>query len=275
MFLLVLTLSIWAVARFCHHQTKGFRLSKLKHNTTCLAHQRSPSLTSDQRALLDQKFHYLGRGLQCFAFLSEDGQTVLKLFNNRYQNRLFWLQSTPLRHFFHHKIAYNQKKWALSFASYEVAFESLKEETGLLFFHPKPCTECPLVTLVDPLHISHKIDLAKTAFVLQKKATMAYPYLDTCSADQAQSAIQSLVTLMQKKMSLGINDRDPLIRTNFGFLEGRAVQVDIGPFSLDPTLKDSQSHKEEITKITLSLKHWLEKHHPEFLPHLYDAIENL
>ena len=270
--LLMIALSCWGMARFSHHQTKGFRLSKLQSNTTCLSHQHSPALTAEQKALLNQKFHYLGRGLQCFAFLSEDGQTVLKLFNNRYQNRLFWLTCTPLRPLFDHKIAYNQKKWALAFASYELAYSRLKEETGLLFFHPQPCTDCPAVTLVDPLNIEHRVDLSKTAYVLQEKAIMAYPYFDTCSAPQAERAIQSLVALMQKKMALGIADRDPLIRTNFGFVEGRAVQVDIGPFSLE---KISRNQKEEITRITLSLKHWLESHHPEYVPYLYEAIENL
>lgn len=266
----------WGCARFCHHQTKGFCIGKLQHNTSCIAHPHPEALE-----LRDQTFQYFGRGLQSFSFLSEDQTTVLKLFNNRYQRRLSWLQWIPpigpLKSMKEKKITYNQNKWALTFESYALAFHTLKEETGLLFFHPNACGQCPTVTLVDPLGIAHKVNLSNHAFVLQKKASLAYPYLESCvnEPEQAREAIFSLVHLIKKKMDLGIADRDPLIRTNIGFLNGRAMQIDIGPLSLDPTLKQADRQQQEIPKITLSLKHWLENHHPELLCYLNEALQTL
>lgn len=269
---LILTFSlvaIWGTARFCHHQTKGFRLSKLVGNTTCLS-QLSPPLPKELEKNLDQKFRYFARGHQSFSFLSEDGKYILKFFNNRYQNRLFWLKFTP----FKTKKILSREKWAKTFTSYQIALDHLQKETGLYYLHPAKSTDCPKITLIDPLGIEHPIDLNNHAFALQKKATMAYSYFTRCAEEKdfskAREGFASLFSLLQKKMELGIGDNDPLIRTNFGFIEGDAVEVDLGPFSYAPTVKQH----EEIQKIALPLKHWLENHHPELLPAFYDALEN-
>ncbi len=273
-------LSFWGAARFTHHQTKGFRLSKLIANTAPIPVSQSP-ISLEIEKILQQDFHYLGRGLQSFSFVSEDGTTVLKLFNNRYQNRLFWLQFLPgigpLKNWRDTKIAYNQRKWKEAFASYELAFENLKNEAGLLFLHTSPSKDCPIVTIIDNLQIAHRIDLSTAAFALQKKMDTAYPYLNSCAHDpiQIKNALSSLISLLKKKMDLGIGDNDPLIRTNFGFIEKQAMQIDIGPFSWDPSLKNIDRQKVEIAKITVSLRHWLEKHHPEHLQILDEVLENL
>ncbi len=270
---MVVALSLWPLARFCHHQTKGFSLAKIQGNTTCLPDQTSSPLPDSISHLLDQKFTYLDRGLQSFSFLSEDGKFVLKLFNNRYQRRVFWLKLLPGSK---NKIAYNLTKWSMAFESYQLAYEQLQTESGLLFFHPQKSSDYHQVTLVDTLGSPHTIDLSKFAYALQKKATLAYPYLTDCVQEgrweEAEKALTSLVALIKRKMDLGIADRDPLIRTNLGFLDGKAMQIDIGPLSCEKTPKNKDQQKEEITKVTLSLKHWIENHQPELLPLFYEAI---
>lgn len=281
--LFIYCLCIWVIARFCHHQTDGFRLEKLRDNTTRIQKQISEPLPIKEKEILNQKFHYLGRGLQSFSFLSDDGTTVLKIFNNRYQKRLKrlkWVPSIgPFKTWKDEKIAYNQRKLRLSFASYELASTLLKKETGLLYLHPEK-TEgiCPTVSIIDKLNIAHKIDLNRIGFALQKKATLPYLYLKACAEKQdwqrARNAIKDLVHLMKYKMELGIADRDPLIRANCGILEDRAIQIDIGPLSLDPSLKNAARQKKELKRMTLSLRHHLENHHPQMLPYFYEAIEN-
>jgi len=269
---IALLMSLWMLARFCHHQTEGFRLSKLQGNTTILNEQVSEPMPPKMENLLHQKFHYLGRGIQSFSFVSEDGKTVLKLFNNRYQSKIFWLKKIPFFGFIQNKISYNKKKLAWTFASYQIAYDKLKEESGLLYFHPQKTSKTLPVTLIDKLHIAHTIDLNQMGFALQKKAVLAYPYLDSCTEKEAKEALFSLVRLLKRKMDLGIGDRDPLIRANVGFLENRPMQIDIGPLYLDSAKKNPI---QEITKMTLGLKHWLEKAHPEMAPFLDEAIQNL
>jgi len=266
-------MAVWGTARFCHHKTKGFRLSKLTGNTTCLP-QESPPLSNELKQVLEQNFRYHARGLQSFSFLSEDGKYVLKLFNNRYQKRLFWLGLTPLKN----KKIYNQNKWAKTFTSYQIALDHLQEETGIVYLHPAKSIDCPKTTLIDPLGIKHPIALNNFGFALQKKATMAYPYFAKCAEEKnlekARLAFASLFSLLNRKMEQGIDDNDPLIRTNFGFVGDQAIEVDIGPFSYNTALLTSEEKLEEIQRIALPLRHWLENHHPELLPAFYDALEN-
>lgn len=284
LFSILWILAIWGAARLSHHKTDGFRMEKLRGNTTGIAEQASLAPSLDQRAVLSGKFTYFGRGLQSFSFLSEDGETVLKLFNNRYQKRLFWLSLTPsvgpLKKWKTERVAYLKKKLHMTFESYQLAYEKLTKQTGLIYLHLQRSRDLlPEVAIVDNLGIEHKIDLNEVGFALQKKATMAYAYLDKCALNQdlgkARLAISQLVQLLKGKMEMGIADRDPLIRTNFGFLNDRPMQIDIGPLSLDPHLKNSERQREEIKKITLSLKHWLETKHPEMTPFLTEALENL
>lgn len=264
-------LFFWGLARFCHYQTKGFRLSKISHNTSCF-HQTSPNFPKNLQDIMHQKFYFFGRGKQNFSFLSEDKKFVLKLFNNRYQNRLFWLRYFPLQK----NITYNKEKWEKTFKSYQIASEQLSEETGLLFFHPAQSEDCPKVTLIDPLNIAHQIDLNQYAFAIQKKALLAYPYFEECAKKKdfikAAKGFHSLFSLFKYKMDLGIADNDPLIRTNFGFYEDKAIQIDLGPFSFNEELKSLKKQKEEIKKIALPLQHWLESNHPELLPLFYDTL---
>lgn len=266
-------LGFWAAARFSHHQTKGFRLSKLQNNTADFSAHSSP-LPPECRTILNQSFRYYGRGLQSFSFLSEDGKTILKLFNNRYQTRLFWLRFFP----FKEKISRNRKKLEHTFTSYEIASKDLKEETGLIYFHPTRSTDCPMVTLQDPLGIKHILNLNQYAFVLQKRAILVYPFFAECAREgkenEARAALHSLFFLFKEKFNRGIADRDPLLRTNFGFSEGKAMQIDLGAFSYDEEVKKKQRQKEEMEKITLALKIWLENHYPELIPEFTHALQN-
>jgi hypothetical protein len=273
--LLLILVSLWPVARFCHHETKGFRLTKLQNNTTCLPNQSSPPLPGELLPLLDQPFTYFGRGLQSFSFLSKDGEVVLKLFNNRYQRKLILLKLLPFKSLTIKKISYLQKKWAETFQSYELASTLLKPYTGLLYFHPQKSSDCPVITVIDRLGIAHQIDLSQVAFALQKKAKSAYCYLSEMakggSEQEAKAAFASIVSLLKKRIELGVHDKDPLIRTNLGFLGNEAMYIDLGPFLLE----NQELQKEEIVKITLSLRHWLEKNAPELLPYFFEALDTL
>jgi len=270
-------LAIFATARLCHHATRGFCLSKVQSN---LCHSRDT--TTDQEAafvdsLFAQKFHFLGRGLQSFVFLSEDGQYVLKLFNNRYQRKihLFSLLShLPLvSTWSQERVHYYQTKLAKTFASYTLAFDAMQEKTGLLYLHLRQTSHLTTpLTVEDPLHICHTLDPNHTGFLIQKKATLVYPtlttYLEQRDMPAAQQALTSLIELFVWKGRHGIDDNDPLIRTNYGFIDGRAIQIDVGPLSRREKRQNVEEQKAEIEHITTSLKNWLNENAPELTPFL-------
>lgn len=276
------TLSAIGVARFCHHATKGFRLSKVQNN---LMPDASASKTSvEQRELLtalaNQKFHYFSRGLQSFVFLSEDGTTILKLFNNRYQSNISLysvLSHLPLMgKWAAEKRDYFQTKLGKTFDSYEIAFNEMQDKTGLLYIHLAPTTDLPpQVTIIDPLGISHPVNLNETGFLIQKKADLVYPTLQSLIAahkfEEAKEALSSLVSLFFWKWRHALSDNDPLIRTNYGYIDGKAIQIDVGPLSHGGAPLDQ---KQEIEKITASLKFWLTQNAPDLVPFLDQELHH-
>jgi len=262
------------IARFCHHATQGFRLSKVQSNfipnqPIAAASEKDKEFLS---ALFQQKFHFIGRGLQSFVFESEDAKYVLKLFNNRYQRKiqLFSFLShfpflgqwaLPQAHYF-------QGKLLKTFKSYQIAFDEMQDKTGLLYIHLCPTSNLPnQVTLIDPLRIFHEIDPNKIGFLIQKKAALVYPalkeYLKQRDIEGAKYALSSLLKLFLWKWHHAIADNDSLIRTNYGFINGEAIQIDVGPLSKQTVLQDMEQGRQEIERITASLKFWLNENAPE------------
>lgn len=273
--ILLLCLTLIATARFTHHQTHGFRLSKIRHNL-CKEKQWISS-SKQEKNLFDQPYHYLGRGLQSFVFASDDGKYVIKIFNNRYQNLIKTYQLLShipfLNSWASTKASYYHSKLLRTFTSYQIAENALHEEAGLIYSHLNASSDLPnQLVIIDPLHIAHILDPNELGFIVQKRATMFYPalqhYIQTGQIEQARDAIGSLLQLFQAKYEKGIADNDPLIRTNYGLIDGKAVQIDVGPFSYVQEMADSNHYLPEILKSSTSLKHWLENNAPELADEL-------
>ncbi len=107
----------------------------------------------------DQPYEYLGSGAQFYAFVSRDKCFVLKLFKTH-----------------HGLFATKEKKRnriSRLFKSAKLAEEFLSEETGILLLHLAKTKHFGEITISDPLHIAHLLNLDRTAFVLQKYAQPA------------------------------------------------------------------------------------------------------
>jgi hypothetical protein len=280
--ILLLCACLIGIARFTHHQTHGFRISKITGN---LCEEKEwISSESPSEELFAQRYHFLGRGLQSFVFASEDGKYVIKLFSNRYQSWITfytYLVHLPLiSSWAQERFQYFHAKLLRTFTSYQIAHEELYNEAGLIFTHLNPTNDLPdRLTLVDPLHIEHTINPNIHGFIIQKRATLVYPTLlsqiQTGNIDEAKQAISSLIQLFITKYEKGIADNDPLIRTNYGFIDGTPIQIDVGPFAKDPQVALPSRYQQEILKSTDGLKHWLENNAPELSPFLDETLELL
>lgn len=277
-----LTLAIGTV-EFCKKKTAGFAVWKVQDNFG-LAHPEKSRVCLPQEIdiLLNQSYKYLGRGKQSFVFASEDGKYVLKLFNNHYQRKTQYfslLSHIPfLGTWARQKAEYNKHKLHLTFTSYSIALSKLKDETGILYVHtsPKEKSSFPL-HIVDKLGIHHKLPVEKSAFLLQKRAEAFYPSLLSLKKrgddQKAKLLLDSLFDLLITRYSKGIFDNDPLLRTNFGFVGDQAVEIDVGPFSENPSMKDPAIYSKEIVRITTSLRLWLEENYTELLPELENQCQ--
>lgn len=265
-------------SEFCKKKTAGFTTLKVQNNFDLALPEPSAEgsfFSQEVEEIVDQPFRYLGRGKQSFVFASEDGKYVLKLFNNSYQRKvsLFSLLShLPfVGTWAQEKAEYNQHKLHLTFTSYQIARDRLQEETGFVYLHNTPKALRPL-HIIDRLGIHHTLSPESTAFLIQKRAQPFYPTLLSLKKEgdleKAKALLDSLFDLLITRYQKEIFDNDPLLRTNFGFLQDKAVEIDVGPFSLRPEMADPAVYSKEILRITTSLRHFLEENYQELLPEL-------
>lgn len=287
-YVLLLLIFFFPVRQFCSRKTAGFSLFRIQSNFAYNPHWDTPELTQTEKtamdAILEQKFHYLGKGGQCYAFESEDGKYVLKFFKLYLRRLPSWAFAIPLSDSYQKMLERKQKvrasKLERDFNSYKLAFTELKEETGLIFIHLNKTQELKkAVTIIDKLHIEHVINLDKTLFVLQKKAELVYPHLNRLmredNKEKAKEAVQSILTLIHDRAQKGIFDEDARIHCNFGFIDNEAVLIDVGRLKIDPQIKVPAVYQKDLLKITRRFKQWLEVHHPSLATYLDEKLDEI
>lgn len=227
-------LAVIGIERFCHKETDGFRIDKIHTARASLASH--PLIEQARvRKILNQPFTYLGKGAQCYVFESEDKNYVVKFFRAAESEPLRILSFLPFN-FLKEKVAAKQEKRMRDFASYELAYTNLKEETGLIFLHLDTSSDLQkAILLVDKLNIKHKIASDRYAFALQKRAdlvkTAVKGWMEKGEEKRAAGALASLVQLLSLRAKKGIYDADPNLSKNFGFVGERPIQIDCGGFS--------------------------------------------
>ena len=235
---------------------------RLEHPTR--SDWESPSVIDDRQAfeILSQPFYYLDRGAQCYVFASLDGNYVLKMF--RYDRSLVKKTKGSL-----------QEKIDHLFAACVLAQSYAQEETGLLFLHLN-CSQnaWPVLQAKGPLGQSLRIPLDRYRFAIQ---TRVKPFQDSLlgayeKGDEImmRKQIDSFVNLIKSRSDKGIFNSDPSLNRNFGFLEGRAFELDFGNYSLG-----GASQEWEFSYYTHRLRSWLAENAPEWVAYLDKKVNDV
>ncbi|HSX11969.1 MAG TPA: hypothetical protein VLF61_00570 [Rhabdochlamydiaceae bacterium] len=218
---------------------------------------------SDQTSpetLLSQPFYFLGSGVQYYAFVSEDQKTVLKIVKPYHLCPNFILSPFP------QVLAKRKKRLDAIFQSAKIAYEELKEETGLHFLHlNRTAGKYPHIKLYDKLGICHEVSLDDTAFALQKKADAYFSHTDL------RSMIDQTIALIRHRCEKGIACSDAVLSKNFGFSGEQAMEIDIGSFTRNPLLAKPYAIQRELLFETAPLKERL-KEEPELLQYYYEKL---
>ncbi len=207
--------------------------------TPSYPNQASKQLASE---ILKQKFTYLGCGGQLTAYESADHQYVIKFFNPR--NSLF----------------NRRKNLEKNFKRYEMSLKDLKEETGVVYNHFDASTVLnQSVEVVDKEGKFYQIPLEKYPFILQKKVELALPYLDKLYKEgrvaEAKEAARQIYALFVSRTKKGYRDHSQNLAVNYGFCEGKAVQLDPGRIRKDKAV--AQNSRKEMERITKNIKRYL------------------
>lgn len=187
---------------------------------------------------LKQRFSYLGRGHQCYAFESEDGRYVLKLPRSDRYLVPFWLRACSFSFLDAYRESLRQEKarrLRFMLGSFQIAFTELRQETSLLYLHLNQ-THCfgSQATLRDRIGRTYRIDLDTSAFVLQRKKPLMMPAFQRAlregDREAAQEILRAFLEVVAIRAEKGIFNKDPSFLKNFAFEDGKGIQIDIGSF---------------------------------------------
>lgn len=255
----------------------GFAIDKIQTSLPNNPDWDLPGIRQEDRVILNQPYYYIGRGLQFYAFASADGKYVLKFMRHQRlepQSFFKWLPPIPgLKTIKENHIALCQKRVGYIFRSLKVAIEDVPEATGLLYVHlNKGHDGLGSVTIFDKMHNKYEVELDKTEFVLQKKASLIKPVfiklMQEGDVEGAKERINQIFALLAGCAKKGVCDTDgALIRkNNLGFLPDRAIYIDTGKLARKESIKTLQRFSEDLKRLQ-PLYEWFLEHYPELARH--------
>jgi hypothetical protein len=272
----------FAFLGFIDWRKDGFYLSKISSDKEVLCEKQCLYLSQEEKLqldkILDQKFFYLSKGRQSFVFLSEDGEYVIKFFNKHHYLFPKWLKRLHLPAFLEEwkarKIHNRKKRKHTTFYSYQLAFQKLKEQTGLVYIHfqKEPIFSKPL-EIEDRTHKSFLVNLNALEFVIQKKVILLTEEIRNFQKEKNIFAVEKLLSQflenIYQRCEKKIVDQDLDAPINYGTMEGNVMVFDAGRFSQHSEGFFSQ----EMRKSVESFRVWLEKNAKEHVRFFDEHVE--
>lgn len=270
-------------------RTSGFNVDKILSRLAYNANWEIDPISEGQREALIQEvfpqtYYYLASGNQCYAFISEDRRYILKFFKMQSLFPKGWLNGFPFSLL--QKIGFkNEKNNQLFseriFASYKDAYQSLREETGLMYIHFNKSREFrSTVILIDAKGKRHSLDLDKVEFVVQKRAQRIFDHLNALfeegKIEDMKISIRSFLQLIAVRCEKGFVDQDLSIRNNFGFVTNEeAIQFDCATLTRDSSMKYPLNFRHEIMQVAERLDLWAQEYCPELTLFIQDEAQRI
>jgi hypothetical protein len=270
----LLGISFLGIQDFCRNQTHGFSLGKTISSYPNKGELKlNPDELSSIQEILKQPFHYLKKGYQCYAFVSQDEKYVLKLLNWKPLEAPSWTRHLP-RILKISLLEGKRRKKEHDFNSYEIAFNELKEETGLVYLHLEKTEglDTP-ICIYDPIKIRHIIPADQIEFILQKKTELFLPFFEKNKNDDEKmfSFFSQLLNVVQNRTKKNIIDSDISLEHNLGVCEGKPILYDVGNLSYKEATSAPLS--ESLQKELKLVLNWLKINNPKLAGFLSQKIE--
>lgn len=218
-----------------------------------LPYPENDRLTPEVAKLLDQNFSYLNKGAQSYAFLSEDGQYVLKVIKQKRLRPALWeklFEKMPLTASLAAPVsAFKARNRALILKGCTVAARC-RDLTGLVYSHPNGSNDHYLLVNID----GRKLNLGELSFYLQKKGEPLIPTLTTLSESEQEEALSALVSLLIERARRGFYDQDNRFLLNVGFAGKDPFFVDFGEFDEDPGMTSPLYIRRQLKPLTAYLE---------------------
>jgi hypothetical protein len=270
-FLLILIGFCVGLGKVWYLRTNGFSVARL-HGWT----QALEGIWWDEEAehIIAQDFHYLGRGRQAFAFVSNDGQYVIKFPRGDICKLPFWLRALPLEKRRQRQISRKAEREQSVLQSARLAMEELKDATALIAMNFSPETtnkKIPnkSVHIIDKAGRSFHIPLRTTYFILQHKKKLFRDVIEEASARDGlvgvEKVLNDLFANILERTKKGILNRDGSFLRNYGFDEKGAYQTDVGSFYKVDNEPMQAVYLRSMALSVKPIRRWMKKKHPEWI----------
>jgi hypothetical protein len=289
--LLAIVVGAFILGRVYYRATDDFRIGNMTHDVSNRPEWEAAPLNSEEmthvKKILDQPYHYLGKGAQSYAFLSADGDYVLKFFKFKHLRQAGWVSYVPsIPPFTKWKEEDREKKESKLisvFDGYLTAYNLHREESGILYLHfNKTTNQLGSVKVSDKLGIGRTIDLDRVMFILQSKVKpMRGEIIQLINRGDVAGAIAMINKTFDLYMSeyrKGIYDRDHGVMHNTGYItlnDGtvRAVHLDVGKMSKEPKMKEVAYFAPDLEKVARKIDAWMALNYPKYYPEVSKAME--
>lgn len=268
---------LFAGARLYYNLTDDFRLSNISYDmkqeplnliSPKPTEQESKKLT----AILDQEFHYIGKGAQCYAFVSDDDKYVIKFFKFKHL-RPNWLTNlipsiSVLKNYKKNVEERKKRKLYSTFIGYELAYKENKEGAGLIYIHLSPTSFLNQhVTVIDKIGISRKINLDDVVFLLQRKGEMLRAvigdYLNQDNVEAAKKSFSEVLSMYVQEYKKGLYDKDHGVMHNTGFVDDHPFHLDVGKLIKNEEMVNLNVYQEDLKQIIWKMDDWTSKNYPQ------------
>ena len=164
--------------RLYYRLTDDFRISNMTYELPFEAPWKAPAISEEERQqlaqILDQKFSYIGKGAQCYAFASADQHYVLKFFKFKHLKPGLFVDLIPsISPFSGYKqncIERKRRKLMGVFNGYDLAFRENRKGSELIYLHLVPTDHLKLqASVIDKIGLERKINLDDVVFLIQRK----------------------------------------------------------------------------------------------------------
>ncbi len=236
-------------------------------------------------SILNQQFRYLGKGRQCFVFESQDGNYILKFIKCQRINVTNLYETMKLPAFLEKKrkkkLKEREGRLTSLLSSMSLSYRPLQEQTGVLYLHIEPTEELQnKVVLIDRVGQHHSLDINQVPFILQKKAMQIMPVLKSLykqkRMQELKERLNQLVDLFRERARYGVLCPDNAVfrHNNIGFIEDRAIYVDVGGFISSTKKKSEKRLKKDLSKLR-PIARWLKKHDKKLAANFSSQLKEL
>lgn len=286
-YFLLPALMILAAGRLYYFLTDDFRMDNISDTYEPRTHWEIPPLLPNEKsnldAILQQKFFYIGKGVQSYAFSSEDGNYVIKFFKFKHLKSsplLNWLPEwAPFEKYKLKKKSKAQFKFDGVFEGYHLAYMEHKDQSGLIFLHINPTLEAyPILTVYDKIGRTHLIPLDRVPFLIQIKAktmrTVLHDLLVKGEVELAKARITQIFQLYLSEYHKSLYDHDHGIMHNAGFAGESPIHLDVGKLKKDENMRNIANYSQDIILVAKRMAKWLKAKEPKDYPALAQHIES-